>query len=318
MKIRSPRSSFHHESVIRSGRRRSSSRATATAAERTAKLSCHRLEAHVHVQAAVAGGLDVRADAELVEQRLHLGRRLLRHRERRCPGRGRGRCAARRSAAGRDARIGHEWKPRQPRLTAQTKWARSAMTSARDCVPFGVLTMVVCSQSGALSGIRFWKKFEPADPLGKRCSSTGRSAIAASPRRRCAGRSGRGRAWCRRGGKKTLSGLVISTVRPATSTVLGLAVSRSLTGCRVVARASFATVGLRWAISDDQRTRSTSVTAPMQGTIVTIDVEPGQIGARRPAGDADRVDEDAPLDRRARSRHGRRDPRRGRADGDGW
>ncbi len=51
------------------------------------------------------------------------------------------------------------------------------MTSARDGVPFGVCTMVVCSQSGAPSGIRFWKKFEPCAPFGKRCSSTGRSCI---------------------------------------------------------------------------------------------------------------------------------------------
>ena len=35
MNTRSPRSSFHHAAVMRSGRRRSSSRATATAAART-------------------------------------------------------------------------------------------------------------------------------------------------------------------------------------------------------------------------------------------------------------------------------------------
>src|SRR6185295_13150586 len=40
MKIRAPRSSFHHDAVINDGCRRSSSRATATAALRTATLSC--------------------------------------------------------------------------------------------------------------------------------------------------------------------------------------------------------------------------------------------------------------------------------------
>ena len=51
----------------------------------------------------------------------------------------------------------------------------SAITMARDVVPFGVDTIVVCSQSGALSGMRFWKKLEPVTPLGNRCNSVGRS-----------------------------------------------------------------------------------------------------------------------------------------------
>ena len=62
-------------------------------------------------------------------------------------------------------------------LTAHSRCARSAITSARDSVPLGVCTIVVCSHSGAPSGMRFWKKFEPRAPLGKRCSSTGRSSI---------------------------------------------------------------------------------------------------------------------------------------------
>ena len=72
-------------------------------------------------------------------------------------------------------------------FTAQMKWARSAITKARDVVPLGVETIVVCSHSGAESGIRFWKNDEPEAPLGKRCSSTGRSPIwriSASPTRR--------------------------------------------------------------------------------------------------------------------------------------
>ena len=51
----------------------------------------------------------------------------------------------------------------------------SAITIARDVVPLGVETVVVCSQSGADSGIRFWKNDLPVAPLGKRCSSVGRS-----------------------------------------------------------------------------------------------------------------------------------------------
>ena len=52
------------------------------------------------------------------------------------------------------------------------------MTSAFDVVPFGVLTIVVVNQSGALSGMRFWKNELPDEPLGNRWSSTGRSRIA--------------------------------------------------------------------------------------------------------------------------------------------
>ena len=62
--------------------------------------------------------------------------------------------------------------------------ARSAATSARDVVPFGVLTIVVSSQSGALSGTRFWKNDEPLAPCGKRCMSTGRPPIVAHERLR--------------------------------------------------------------------------------------------------------------------------------------
>ncbi len=51
----------------------------------------------------------------------------------------------------------------------------SAITIAREVVPLGVETIVVCSQSGADSGMRFWKNDWPAAPLGKRWSSVGRS-----------------------------------------------------------------------------------------------------------------------------------------------
>ena len=59
-----------------SGRRRSSSRAAATAAERTCVGVPARLQADVDVQPAVAGRLGEAGDAQLVEQRLELrGRR---------------------------------------------------------------------------------------------------------------------------------------------------------------------------------------------------------------------------------------------------
>ncbi len=50
----------------------------------------------------------------------------------------------------------------------------SAMTSAFDVVPFGVVTTVVWSQLGALPGTRFWKKDFPAAPSGNRSSMAGR------------------------------------------------------------------------------------------------------------------------------------------------
>ena len=71
-----------------------------------------------------------------------------------------------------------------PWLAAHSTWARSAITIARDSVPLTVATVVVCSQSGAESGIRFWKNDWPPTPFGNRCSSVGRSRtvrISASP-----------------------------------------------------------------------------------------------------------------------------------------
>ena len=127
---RRPRSSFHHAAVHQVG-------------PAPLELPGHRdrggahlvgrpagLEPDVDVDAAVAGRLRQAQDAELVEQRLHLARRLPDHRERRRPASGRGRCAARRRARGRPPVVGHTWKPRQPRLTAHSTWARSAATRA--------------------------------------------------------------------------------------------------------------------------------------------------------------------------------------------
>ncbi len=52
------------------------------------------------------------------------------------------------------------------------------MTIAREVVPFGVETVVVCSHCGADSGIRFWKNDWPPTPFGHRCSRVGRSRTA--------------------------------------------------------------------------------------------------------------------------------------------
>ena len=67
MNTRSPRSSFHHLSVIRSGWRRASSRADAIAAPRTANESQPGSTPHVDVDALAAGGLGEAEDAELGE-----------------------------------------------------------------------------------------------------------------------------------------------------------------------------------------------------------------------------------------------------------
>ena len=63
-------------------------------------------------------------------------------------------------------------------LTAHTRWATSAATRALDGVPLTVSTIVVCSQSGAFLGTRFWKNVRPAAPSGNRCMSAGRPPIA--------------------------------------------------------------------------------------------------------------------------------------------
>ena len=65
-------------------------------------------------------------------------------------------------------------------MTAHATCATSAATSACDGVPLTVSTVVVCSQSGALSGTRFWKNDLPLAPWGKRCISTGRPPIVRS------------------------------------------------------------------------------------------------------------------------------------------
>ena len=75
--------------------------------------------------------------------------------------------------------VGQTWKPRHPRLTAHATCAMSASTRALDVVPFGVVTIVVCSHGGAPDGTRFWKNDLPAAPSGKRCIRAGRPSATA-------------------------------------------------------------------------------------------------------------------------------------------
>jgi hypothetical protein len=82
--------------------------------------------------------------------------------------------------SGSSARVGHTWKPRQARFTAQATCARSAITSASDVVPLGVLTTAVSSHAVEPRSTRFWKNDVPSAPWGKRWRSTGRPPIAAS------------------------------------------------------------------------------------------------------------------------------------------
>ena len=70
MNSRLPRSSFHHDVVTASGARRSTSRASAIPARRTAMKSQSVLIAQEDVHAPPAGRLRVSDQPEFVEQRL--------------------------------------------------------------------------------------------------------------------------------------------------------------------------------------------------------------------------------------------------------
>ena len=165
MKTRSPRSSFHHASVIRSGRRRASSPrdrhrgrpapgsgpSGARAGRRRGCRGCRSSSAGPRCRARRAASAPRRAATRTSSKPT--------------PGWGSRSMRSSSACSGSAARFGHTWKPRQPRFTAHTTCARSAATSAREVVPFGVLTIVVSSQSGASSGTRFWKNDEPRDAV---------------------------------------------------------------------------------------------------------------------------------------------------------
>ena len=72
-------------------------------------------------------------------------------------------------------RTGQGFQSITPRLTPQARCAPSATTSSRAVRPLGKLTVALCSHSGALSGMRFWKKNSPVTPSTQRLSVVGRS-----------------------------------------------------------------------------------------------------------------------------------------------
>ena len=199
MKMRAPRCSFHHCPVMQVGPPPLHLAGDADRGLAGAVGVPARLDADVEVEAAVAGGLRERRDADLARGSAAPRPPPPGPSRSWCPATGRGRCAARRCRRGRLARYGHGWKPRQPWLAAHRTWARSAITMARDSVPLTVATVVVSSQSGALSGIRFWKKFWPGHAVRATAAaaSAGR-ARCPSGRRRRPRSSWRGRAWSRR------------------------------------------------------------------------------------------------------------------------
>src|SRR5262249_1383881 len=131
-----------------------------------------RLEPDVHMDAPVARRLRVADDPELVEERPHVG--------------------CRRANVGEvRAGLGVEVEPQLvgvlgvggavgPDLEPEAAHARGAVPApagAREVGPSGGPTTVVPSQWGADFGPRFWKKFEPLAPSGKRCMSVGRPPI---------------------------------------------------------------------------------------------------------------------------------------------
>ena len=156
MNTRDPRSSFHHLAVISSGRRCSIARATLTAAWRTPNEShpgstrTYRCNPRLPV---VFGNAVMPSSARYVRTSAAASRTMSNV----TPGDGSMSMRSSSVDAGSDARYGHGWKPRHPWLAAQSTWARSAITIARDSVPLTVATVVVSSHSGADSGIRFWK-----------------------------------------------------------------------------------------------------------------------------------------------------------------
>ncbi len=65
------------------------------------------------------------------------------------------------------ARLGHTWKPRQPRFTAHTMCARSAATSASDVVPFGRAHHRGLEPVGGVLRHPLLEERRPVDPVGE-------------------------------------------------------------------------------------------------------------------------------------------------------
>ncbi len=142
MKIRSPRCSFHHSSVMRSGSTagKLTGNGDGAAAQRRSSPNCGSRR-DVHVDAAVARGLRVRGDTQS-RSAMPSSRAASRASSNATPGCGSRSMRSSSAWSGSSACAGHTWKPRHPRFTAQMTCARSAITSASEVVPFGVLTIV--------------------------------------------------------------------------------------------------------------------------------------------------------------------------------
>ena len=111
-----------------------------------------RLDAHVDVHAARAARLRPAAQAELVEQRLHLERDAPHVVPRDARARDRGRRAARRDARGRPTRTGCGCSSMQPRFTIQASPAASSTTTSSAVRPDGKDERHRAQPLGALLG----------------------------------------------------------------------------------------------------------------------------------------------------------------------
>ena len=112
------------------------------------------------------------------------------------------------------ARTGCGFRSMQPRLTTQARPAASSRTISSAVRPDGNDRVAMRTQSGRLSGARFWKKGSPSAPSTNRLRAIGRSPDAAQ---RAIGHGQVVADEVELGvagfGKKTLSGLVIVTSR---------------------------------------------------------------------------------------------------------
>ena len=151
MKTRAPRSSFHHAAVSEVGS------APLQLAGHGHGRGPHLVGVPLRLAAARRRGgprlpvvLGKRREPELVEQRLHLGGRPLGPSSKVTPGLGSRSMRSSSACSGSSAvvrpRRGSRGSPGSPPTAT---WARSATTRALDVVPLGVVTIVVCSQSGA-------------------------------------------------------------------------------------------------------------------------------------------------------------------------
>ncbi len=168
------RSSFHHLLVARPGIRRSTSRASASAALRTSVKSCSgtvRMKMWMPRLPEVFGkpsrpcsrSTSCTPSATALTSAKGTsgwGSRSTRS----SSGWSR---SARRTAQG--------FQSITPRLTPQSRWAASFGTSSRAWRPLGKVTVAVCSHSGAPCGTRFWKNGSPATPSTQRLRTVGRS-----------------------------------------------------------------------------------------------------------------------------------------------